>query len=42
MENFVCNYYFEWEKWQQRYQNQTITHIESTCPNERFVIDKFI
>ena len=37
------NFYFEWEKWQQRYQkpkkNQTIIYIEFTCPKERFVID---
>ena len=43
MENSVRNFYFEWEKWQQRYQkpkkNQTVTHIESTRPKERFVID---
>ena len=43
MENSVRNYYFEWEKWQQRYQkpkkNQTVAHIESTHPKERFVID---
>ena len=43
MENFVRNFYFEWEKWQQRYQkpkkNQKVTHIESTHPKERFVID---
>ena len=43
IENSVRNFYFEWEKWQQRYQkpkkNQTVTHIESTRPKERFVID---
>ena len=43
IENSVRNFYFEWEKWQQRYQkskkNQIVTHIESTRPKERFVID---
>ena len=43
MKNFVLNFYFEWEKLQQRYQkpkkNQTVPHIESTHPKERFVID---
>ena len=43
IENSVRNFYFEWEKWQQRYQklkkNQTVAHIESTRKKERFVND---
>ena len=35
--------FFNWEKWKQRYQkpkkNQTVTHIESAHPKERFAID---
>ena len=42
-ENSVPNFYFKWEKWQQRYKkpkkNQTITRIESTHPKERLAID---
>ena len=43
IENSVCNFYFEWEKWQRRYQrtikNQKVTHSEYTHPKERFTID---
>ena len=38
MENSFCNFYFGFEKWQQRYQktkkNQTVAHIESAFSNK--------
>ena len=43
MGNSIRNVYYEWEKWQHRYQkpknNQTVAHIEPARQKERFVID---